>query len=926
MAEQGFASFDKLAKELSDPKRKLRDLPPKRSLAAYLGRLNKGIDGWFRHNEPVSRVLAGILKMSLDELLPPEVHGQKLWRFEEFAQLPQLDLEKEEPCDLFRSSQSDRLSVAAAMAMLQSNFSWQMYKITESDDKSMPLWVTAPPGAGKRLHSRWLEARKRVVVTEVARLRDAVGANLSDSENRRALVLVAEADPEGDREAISALAQVGAITIWAPYEFPHQGSADKKPEPDTWSQEKDRVVEGWTLKPWQMADDWRERLLNWIADRLKDIPSNFDAARLLAWLKHVDEEELILPTPGDMLPLCALVHERGPRWLGQKQPAEISHLLLGTQTERLPEDTEGRRWLMDSAPAVLRQLLTRKLSDIAAPLRGGLSSESCSSYLADSVLAVRPSESDVRTALKELRSLKGSTRQGAEETLVKRVTTPNPAETVSLLRAAGVLRTGRTGGLAVYPRWTQEYYLGEAAIEGVRKAPPLQWGRWAVDPERRELLDSALDELNPSELLSLVRNALATFEAAELGAVGAVESLFAAVGRRLRRDWHPNDPETIDILHRLWRKAESQLAPRDGRPDALRLPRTRVDDYWKQAEDFVAACWAWSLRLPMPIPGPPQDPPWLWPGWSTVTISDLKHVPVGSPSPSGRWEDTTSASGVAGLVVLLDEYLERCTDTNLPTSLPSFFALHVVIHAAKRGWSLASGRNLSWQSWHSAMLVNLAPKLSLEVRRQIANWRLVNLAPQRHSSLGTALIDLQKKDPDLYGFLVEHTDWVGLREKLAAYDAEALVRGVEGFPDSVQQWIIEQVAAREEIDIDRLITAMMEQRSPSPKALVERLLVEIVSIRQDYGYRVLRELYAINTQRALEMAALSWRRNPEIDQTIWWFTVAPDSFSVRAPLISLIREMPPNQRPKWTHGFLTAMLHYAREHTDDLFRLIQGCE
>lgn len=924
MVEQGFSSFDLLAKKLIKRKPRLHGLPPERSLAVYLGKLDKGYDGWWRSRELVAAALAELLGMSPDELLPPKLEGRKPWPFEEFRQLPALDLEREDPCDLFERRPRGSSSFAPWLPM-DSGLWYMAYDIAYHRgpmNRCAPLWISAPPGAGKRLLARWAEAKGWVSCLEVSRLSEAVGAVQLRQDGANTVVLVSEADPEADLAALQSLAKLGRIAVLAPFQFPLRDQSEGLPQRRRGDPEHEEAHHGWTLKPWRMAEDWRERFLDWVDERLN---GQFDKAALLKWLFQNDRLERIFSTPGDLLPLCALINAHGPRWLHKQTPDQLSTRLLENLTERVPNEQDGRLWLSASAADFLQKLLAGRMRDLSVALRGGSPATTWAGYYPSSLLPSRLSELEVKTELKKLGRLKSAEKRHAEDALALRMTTPHSLEAIALLNRAGVLRTDRSGGLAVYPRWTQEACLRKAAAHAVKEEVPTEWGRLVVEGTRRQLIDDTLDSLTVGELLALVRAALSSMNPRLLGSVGAIESLFATVGRRLGSTWRPTDRADLAVLHELWLHADSQRVDRARHPTSFRVPSTRIDDYWQNVEDFVASCWAFSFCIPAPQKLPADDPPWLWPGWSKPALNDLNSMQIGNPEPFWANSRRQRETGADRLLRWLEEFLRRCNDTEIPAKVPSFAVLHVIVYAAEQGWKM-DVHDLWWQRWQSLILSAGAHELTPEVRRRIADWLIDERMPDPRVGglLGQTFKSLREGDSPLFNFILENADWERVRGQLAKYTPQNLLISLADLPEPLQDSVIEQLATRSDAQLRDIMHFLMHDTGAPPRPLRDRLLIALADAHEDPEYDLPQLLYEIDRERALQTAERAWRRDAQSQVTLRWFLQAPELISVREPLIALIRETPPSQRPAWARGFLLSMLHYAAERTDEIFQLAQG--
>lgn len=929
MEQQGISSLDELAQNLLDRRPKLPKLPALRSLAAYLSKLERGDDGWFRKRKEVLNALCEILGATESELLKPPAGQPAIWPFPSFPQLRPLELGSEEP----RLLLDDADDVEDLFGVLPAGFAGLRFgrKTYSMPLAPRPHWIVAQPGSGARLMARWLEARKRGRCIEVRRLADAVGTPELQGEPRRVFIIVGEPDKAGDAAAAQALSGSARITVVSPFRFPlneqpdlpHKVTDDAREDPDPHAAHET----GWTLFRWRLAADWRQRLLDWVAERLGEVDSLFDSKQLLSWLSEFDAQERLFPNPGDVMPLCALLHEYGPHWLRNQTPKELSERLLELLTQALPE-ADGKLWLVAHAAQALKSLLLRRLSDLGVPLRGGSPAEVWARYLPADLGLRRFSEAKATAVVNELLRQKGRQKQEAKARLIARMTSPDPGESIALLRKAGILRLDQSGGLTIYPRWTQEQLFIDAAVSALQQQAPAEWGRWSIEPQRREILDQALDTLVLSKFMERVAQAAQHFEPTSLGAVGAVESLFTSVGRRLQDGWRPVSSQ-LGPLQALWGCAESvrmERAERAERPEALRLPRTRIDGYWLQLGPFLAACWAWSFHLPssiVPKDSLCADPAWVWPGWGKVTVQDLPHVPVSSLEPSSLWiESGQFGSQEDRIFPLVDEFLSHCKDTVLPdhleTSFP--FVAQLVVHAAREGWQIDTLSRYRWDPWQIRLILKRAEGLAGEARRRLAAWFIGHYLDRQDTTLGRELLSLKRSSGALHRFLIENVDWQGVRKQLEAEPAERLLRGLGGLPEELRSWAIAR-AARMDLPPHRLIELCQDGPEGSLEPLLQ-LMIEIAANRSDYSFTLPRRAYQLSVADALRAARVAWQRDNAAAATSHWFTEAPPSIAVRAPLLDLIRDLPPAERPHWTRSFLLSTLHYAGERSDEVFSMI----
>ncbi|MFK3741552.1 hypothetical protein [Massilia sp. TN1-12] len=140
-------------------------------------------------------------------------------------------------------------------------------------------------------------------------------------------------------------------------------------------------------------------------------------------------------------------------------------------------------------------------------------------------------------------------------------------------------------------------YLTRQLIEGKVGA----WMPACFDEQRRPFLDAAFDALSISELEGVAVH-LGTL-LADPAYLGAGEALFAAVGRRLVRG------ETMgNTLPRLLGPVVSRLR----REQDVLIPYSRALHTPASQVEWIAICWAWSLRTE-PCDGVTSS--WQFPSW-----------------------------------------------------------------------------------------------------------------------------------------------------------------------------------------------------------------------------------------------------------------------------------------------------------------------
>jgi hypothetical protein len=582
--EAGYKSDRKLAAELHGrlgSAMRERVLPA--SLATMLGRIRKGDDRWWRENDEARAALLELLECDADELFPDRAG---VWPFPELPVLRGLR-EGETPCPY------GTLRRPAGVR------DWDVRRAPPARLTDPPplgaRWIVVPPGGGKTLAVQ-LHDRRTLAPMPVDGVARALSCRafevecLTDALRWRHLeqpliVAVRRPDPDADREraAVHALASHACLTILSRFDRPIG------------------TPPAWTDLEWRADGAERARFFHWVAERLP-ADSLFDAEAATACVDGLDPDAEWLVAPRDLLWAAAVLHERGERDFGLARLAEA-------WSRRPPPGLGGAlEQLRQRAPEYVAGLVGARLPVLGVPWTGGLSLTRWAGLVPGELASGLPlSRDEARQRLEAVvRENRRRERASAADAVVETLLRPRPTELLEGASSAGFFGVARNGGWDLEPAWLVRHVAMEIVAGAVRGADPALWGAWCPDVARRRLVDEALDALGAVDLRRILDTCEPRIAEVDIGVVGAVEAVFAAVARRPEVD-----PKLAETAARL------QLAV-VARPwsDEKPLPLTRAhDDAW------VADCWACSLACPRPAWfASDGDLAWLFPGWSEAPL------------------------------------------------------------------------------------------------------------------------------------------------------------------------------------------------------------------------------------------------------------------------------------------------------------------
>ncbi|MEI7612183.1 MAG: hypothetical protein WCK63_04695 [Betaproteobacteria bacterium] len=600
-----FGSNDGLAKALIDSfPGKTWGLKP-RSLGTKIGQLDKGNVTWWAKNLDKAECLAQLLEVPLEDFGVHGKVGKGLFHFVEFPEFPPLDLKRDEPWQ-FADEQLDPKQILPNSFGRETLSHWLDNAVIGSWRPPHNMdWLCITDDLHRRFLSHWLSISSRHEVLFVETVADAA------IRLRNPKPLIISVSSNGGDEDLTALAcrpESAGILVIAPFSVAVREETSSG-EWMGWEHVTTKGLEGRkfnltspsplnsTLKRWVLnkLPDWRERLLIWIEKRLNGVNSDtiFSAQGMADWLHRFDPLEEWFNTTSDVMLLGRLGHLSSEKKLPAPHDLFAGDRLLQLLFAREPSS---------------RIFQTKRLADARwhhseVSWQGGLPLETWCS------LSSIGTETMSRTELDAIVSGKTAKERAVEaDRIANLIAAGNPDSLLS----SGLLKEVQGRCYDFQYRTMARLLVRDGLMRQINQDSLESWAINCYDPQRRPLVDAALDAVS-MECLTIAANRLAQEQqhgSAEV--IGASESLFLAIGRRISKG------EVVPAS--LFSVARSVVSRLDLTDDTnLAGPWSRTIESQDEQLDWVGACWAWSL-----IPNAIQDIPnnWLFPG-SADTLPEV---------------------------------------------------------------------------------------------------------------------------------------------------------------------------------------------------------------------------------------------------------------------------------------------------------------
>jgi len=473
-AFQQYGSFDKLAEALLAAHADIFEGQAVRSLAARLSEFNRAKQDWWVGRPKAVECLLDFVGVEKDDFVLEQKSGKYLFRFDGFASLGTLDLQRE-PCWEIASpvqegtsahSVKDRWHTAPTLDF------WLSSDFRGRPEASIEYLLIADE-VEFQVQSLMLAAAGRHRVLSVESL-DGMGKREMElllESLPLALAIRAPMSVKRISEIFLARQQAPLLVIcpyphrWEPAEIDRANKAGAKIH--LW---------GWMKNP-----DWRTSLLNWVESRTERHDGNGLSFRrnVHVILDFLDPQELWLNSVGDVLSLCGAIHKSGYADIksavdAQDDGARLLKLLFGGSEVR---------------NALSEPLIAARWEKFDLPWSGSLSATEWSGL---------------------------SAGIGTFESLLSQQ----------------VIRQDEVGYDFSFPVEIR-LHLRRYLLQRLKKGGLLQWETAYFDNSRRPFIDAALEALDPATLEYLVDELVQAPVSA--ATIGAAESLFVAIGQRLMR-------------------------------------------------------------------------------------------------------------------------------------------------------------------------------------------------------------------------------------------------------------------------------------------------------------------------------------------------------------------------------------------------------
>lgn len=836
----GFRSRDALAKRVHEQV----GAPPKpsyRSIGIKLGELEHGKPGWWRTREQFARALAEVLDVDLDDLQLGGPRSAAAVPFVDFPQLRSFDARHEDPCPL-------------------GNESWFMPLGPQS------RWIQAPPGTGRSFTASFHQQRHGARLVHVATLVDA----LPHAEEPGPLVIEVEQADERDGAVEQQLLTRRQVLVLAPFAC----WTDRHPmsiRPGAEPVQSDEEWPEWQRMGWRPRSDWRRRFIEWLTGR---VPGGvrFNLQELFGWLEQEDVRGQLFATPVDLVALCAFAHEVGPKAWKRRARGGFTEWWLDTRFEREGRTTSPRDlWLRQRGREAVRVLVERWFQT-SEPWLGALTEEHWIELLPE-----QPSLSNLEAMQRQVGELVklGSKRERARKgtELLSALGASDKKGAFQALASVGIFQALGHGLWRFRFAWLANLMAKEYVERALRTQEPMQWGRWSVELARRELLDTLLDELTLEELLALTQRTVSTFKDSSLGAVGAVESLFAAIGYRLSQ----GERIDADSVLPLWRLQVGLLVPRDMFGTPMSLTRPGPMDGVAESQLWLEACWSWCLHVEGP--GSLQaELEWLFPAW---TEPSLKRAPDWLLQLPGSKSSYALGARIVG----------RCVDEDLPEMIPDCLLPGCILAAERRGWapSIQHLQELMGNAEALTWLLEECDREAPTVRVPLAGmlWRAChegryNFYAQVAPGTGVR------------PFIDEHLSPEDFRALLSKEKLVEFAKGISKLPQRLQYIVVEEVMTRPFTgSLPPGLGDLLSQLRRLDAVALEELLRHL-----PHSHTVMKYLWQQRPARALELVREEMERGTALSES--WFLEAPlEHFSALLECLESSSSPLPDWAWKW---------------------------
>lgn len=888
--------------------------------------------------DDVMQSIADVLETPRETLFPPPSRSDPaLFPIPEFELIGPFDPRHESPCFASPLWQSHGPS-----ALFPDHDGAEINWFRPQEASAM--WVHAPAGAGRSFVAHWHQHHWKTHLwnrDDPGRFPPAVFIARSLDDLREIAwppgtqpMIVDLASASGDLRVLRALAHHGAMVI-APFPCPVVEDPGKLAS-----------LSAWREFEWAPGVTWRRAFIDWVGERVtrRDVETLLDTAAVSTWVDAIDPHVRIFNTPETLLGILRFAHEHGEKRLQGRFGADLAREWLAVSLERYASSTVRDVWLREAAPRAIEAMIVAWWAEPRLTWNDRIREEDWEALVpAEATGSADDAREEAFRITTQLdRKLPRSKRRDLEKERAALLLRPSGrGDVVRTLTAARILRRREAGTLQLAPSWIPAAFMFTQLGQEISAGAVSAWGRAAIDPSRQVDVDAALDRLSWDPLGKIIHRVLAAFDPRSLPLVGAVEALFLAVGRKLRRGYAvPAGCE--EVLSRLLAHQLRLLVVRV--KAGLPAPRTRGGPYESQqaGAHFLAACWDWSFARPRPVGFDTLIHPWEFPGWSTPDLEALPaalrfHEGDGLRGPLTEIE----REGARRLAELALRTLRRCVGDFARGKLddaPSFLIVAAVALAPERRASLLEVlqkvRDGELRHDLAARWISEMPEAERSATLD-AIWEallsegkeverlLLALAPAHRGSWMKEALTGRPSVPfsTLDAMLRDRLPIKALRERASAdggWNEQRVALLVARAPDVFRMQLIEPLVdlARDQNASRDLVDGLAAAALARPDAMLDVLFA--IAESDHAAHRVVGTLWRIAPDLVGQRAAEAWRERGTTRPWIEW--MPPDNLG---PALSVFESAPERWLGRRIRDWLAGQLPGAGPLAERVWALLE---
>lgn len=566
-------SFSELARELLEAYPEMCKVRSKKTgnstlmtfgtLASRLGELDAGDKLlWWSKKPELVECLVKHIGISRDDLALGQIQEPYIFKFVDAPDLPAIDLRKQDHWSIAKpkfvptEGQDQTLSYATRSAM-----GYWMQENNLTPNTSKIEWLQVSDDLELELLIGRFKVLEKNNFISCRSLREVYSneKSLSLFLSQKPLIISIEDPIEMmDLRDMIKDRNEAPLMVVSQLPFPSDNGLNFKIKNDIC-----RKVNYWK---WVYQDDWRWRLVRWVGHRLSDpkCSTGFAEEAVVDWLIEHDANLQWFRNTRDVLSLCQLFSVHSEKKIQRLKSISLGSSLLDLHYPRNRSDR-----------TLLKRLIENRWKRWHIRLEGDLPSEVWR---------------EIFEGICDYDKIKNNK----------------------------MIEVGPLGYNFKYPMMVR-LVLRDSLIDKIANEPIQHWANACFDPERRPIVDAALEASSTGTLIKIAFSIKQENNTAV--AIAVAEALFMAIGTRLARSLSNSRIVETGLPEDEMRHLVNFLFSKWEFSHELARPWSRPLTSQSDVVDWVSACWAWSL-LPLNSEISSQNL-WLFPGWSKELPSVL---------------------------------------------------------------------------------------------------------------------------------------------------------------------------------------------------------------------------------------------------------------------------------------------------------------